>query len=145
MSIGAMLGDILKSLFKKPITEQYPFVRKAAPVRLRGKLHYDATKCTGCNLCVKDCPADAIEIITVDKVNKKFVMRFHTDRCTYCAQCVQNCRFECLNMDAEDYELAALEKLPFEVTYGREEDVQFILDRAAAGQSEQQPCPPPSA
>jgi formate hydrogenlyase subunit 6/NADH:ubiquinone oxidoreductase subunit I len=130
MTIGAMLSDIVRSLFKKPVTERYPFERKPTPARLRGKLIYDPTRCTGCMLCMKDCTANAIEIITVDKVNKKFVMRFHADRCTYCAQCVENCRFDCIQMSAEDYEMAALTRTPFEVMYGREEDLQALLDCA---------------
>lgn len=145
MSIGAMLGDIVRSLFKKPSTEKYPYERKPAPERLRGMLHYDATKCTGCMLCMKDCTANAIEIITIDKANKRFVMRFHADRCTYCSQCVENCRFECLNMSPEEYELAALSKQPFEVTYGREEDVKILLERTAQASSGEVPCPPAAA
>ena len=39
MKIGAMLGDIFGSLFKKPVTEMYPFVKTAGPNRLRGQLH----------------------------------------------------------------------------------------------------------
>ncbi len=137
MTLGAMLSDIVRSLFKKPITERYPFERKPAPDRLRGKLIYDPTRCTGCMLCMKDCTANAIEILTVDKVNKKFVMRFHVDRCTYCAQCVENCRFECINMSSEEYEMAALTRTPFEVMYGREEDIQALIDCAEKAPTEE--------
>lgn len=129
MKIGAMIGDIVTSLFKRPATERYPFERKPAPARLRGKLVWDPAKCSGCQLCVKDCPSEALELITIDRVAKRFVMRYHADRCTYCGQCVENCRFECLGMSSEDWELAALGKEPFTVYYGREEDVQFLLDR----------------
>ena len=131
MPIGVMLSDILSSLFKKPATEQYPFVKEAVPERLRGELFWDPTKCTGCQLCVKDCPADALELIVLDKVNKRFVMRYNADKCIYCAQCVMNCRFKCLNMSNEQWELAATTKAPFLVNYGRDEDVQFLLDKAA--------------
>ncbi|MEA4906934.1 MAG: 4Fe-4S binding protein [Chloroflexi bacterium] len=137
MKIGAMLGDVVRSLFSKPVTERYPFERKPAPERLRGKLYWDPSKCTGCQLCVKDCPSNALELVVLDKVNKRFVLRYHVDRCTYCAQCVQNCRFNCLNMSNEDWELAALNKEPFTVFYGKDEDVDFLLARAAqAGVSE---------
>lgn len=140
MTIGSMLGDIVKSFFKKPFTEKYPFVRYDAPENLRGKLVWDAEKCSGCMLCVKDCPSNAIELITIDKVNKRFVMRYHLDRCTYCAQCVVNCRFDCLNMDEVQWELASIKKEPFEVYYGRDEDVKFLLEKAALGEPES-PCP----
>ena len=56
-----MLLDITKSLFRQPVTEKYPFERHPTPERLRGRLEWDATKCTGCGLCAKDCPADAIQ------------------------------------------------------------------------------------
>lgn len=133
--VAAMLNDILGSLFKRPMTELYPFERHPAPERLRGKLTWNPEKCTGCALCSKDCPSNAIELITLDKKAKRFVMEYHADRCTYCAQCVQNCRFECLNMSHEQWELAALNKEPFTVYYGKDEDVQAVLARFAEPQA----------
>ena len=136
MTIGSMLGDIVKSFFKKPFTEKYPFVRQEAPENLRGKLVWDPEKCSGCQLCVKDCPSKALELIVIDKVNKRFVMRYNMDKCTYCAQCVVNCRFNCLSMSDKQWELASIKKEPFEVYYGREEDVKFLLEKAALGEAE---------
>ena len=131
MTIGSMLSEIVGSFFKKPVTETYPFTRYPTPTNLRGKLEYDPAKCAGCQLCVKDCPADALELLVVDKVAKRFVLRYHADRCTYCAQCVESCRFNCLGMSSEDWELASLNKEPFSVYYGREEDIQAIMARFA--------------
>ena len=131
-TIGAMIGDILSSLFKKPSTQLYPFERKPAPERLRGKLIWDPSKCTGCQLCIKDCPSDALELIVLDKVAKRFVLKYHVDRCTFCAQCVQTCRFKCLNMSNEQWELASTQKEPFTVYYGDDADVENILANASA-------------
>jgi formate hydrogenlyase subunit 6/NADH:ubiquinone oxidoreductase subunit I len=131
MKFGAMLGDITRSLFRKPFTEKYPFEKHAAPDRLRGQLTYHPEKCTGCGLCNKDCPSDAIELITIDKKARRFVLRYDMARCTFCAQCVQNCRFECLGMSHDQWELAALTREPFTVYYGKDEDVQTIVERFA--------------
>ena len=139
MTIGSMFGDIVKSFFKKPATEKYPFVRNEAPENLRGKLIWDPEKCSGCQLCMKDCPSNAIELLVLDKVNKKFVMRYNIDRCTFCSQCVASCRFGCLEMSDEMWELASINKEPFEVYYGRDEDVKELLERAAKPETEA-PC-----
>ncbi|MBI9051238.1 MAG: 4Fe-4S binding protein [Anaerolineaceae bacterium] len=136
VKLGSLLGNALQSLFSKPATQQYPTVKTATPIRLRGALIYDADKCTGCNMCVRDCPADAIEILIVDRKAKKFVMRYHYDRCVFCAQCVASCKFDCLEMSNEEWELAEVEKEPFTVYYGNEENVKFILDQAASTESE---------
>ncbi len=131
MKVGALLGDIIRSLFRRPVTERYPFERRAAPERFRGELFWDPAKCSGCQLCIKDCPANAIELIVLDRANKRFVLRYHADRCIYCSQCVINCRFKCLNMSNAEWELASRQSQPFTVNYGRDEDIQFLLEREA--------------
>jgi formate hydrogenlyase subunit 6/NADH:ubiquinone oxidoreductase subunit I len=138
MKFGTMLTDIWTAFFHKPVTRLYPFERTEAPEHFRGKLHWDAAKCNGCCLCMKDCPANAIEVITIDKKAKQFVMRYHADRCTYCAQCVQNCRLECLGMSKDQWEMAALSRKDFIVHYGNEADIQGILAKQA--QSGDQPA-----
>ena len=136
IKLGAMLGNAVQSLFKKPATQHYPAVKEPTPIRLRGRLIYDANKCTACMMCVRDCPADAIEVLIVDRKEKKFVMRYHYDRCVFCAQCVASCKFDCLDMSNEEWELASVQKEPFTVYYGNEENVKFILDQAASENAE---------
>lgn len=139
--LGTMFGDVLRSLFRSPATELYPYVRKPSPDRLRGKLVWEPEKCAGCMLCVKDCPSDAIELIVLDKVNKRFVLRYHADRCTFCAQCVVSCRFDCLHMSSEMWELASTQKEPFTVYYGKDEDVNFLLEKMAKDNAGENECP----
>ena len=131
MRIGTMLGDVLSSLWNQPVTEKYPFEKREAPTRLRGKLNWNPEKCTGCGLCSKECPSNAVEVITLDKKNKRFVMRYHMDRCTYCAQCVQNCRFDCIEMSREDWELAAANKEAFTVYYGNDDELAEFMAAVA--------------
>jgi NAD(P)H-quinone oxidoreductase subunit I len=133
MKLGAMIRDVVRSLFRRPATERYPLVREAAPERLRGKLHWDAEKCTGCSLCVKDCPAQAIEVIMVDKASKRFVLRYHLDRCTFCSQCVLSCRAGALELSNTEWELASTNKDAFTISYGDEADVRRLVELAEAG------------
>ncbi len=132
MKIGAMLGDAVRSLFRKPVTEKYPFERlHEGPERLRGALALIPGKCSGCGICAKDCPAEALEIITLDKKAKKFVIRYNIDRCTFCAQCVKSCNYKCLVMSHDKWELASLNKQALTVYYGNEEDVTTVLAQLA--------------
>jgi formate hydrogenlyase subunit 6/NADH:ubiquinone oxidoreductase subunit I len=126
MKLSTMLGDVMHSLVRKPATEFYPFERHVTPAALRGQLTWDVAKCTGCSLCVKDCPSRALELIVVDKAAKRYVMLYHEDRCTYCAQCVQSCRFDALTLSSEQWELAALNPDDFAIYYGRKEDINAI-------------------
>lgn len=131
MKIGAMFRDVASAVFQKPATQQYPFERQPTPARLRGKLVWNSEKCTGCTLCTKDCPTNAIQMVVNDKRAKTFVLQYHVDRCIFCAQCVQNCRFGCLEMSHEDWELASLSKEPFLLYYGSEANVKAYLEQAA--------------
>lgn len=139
MAIGVLFGNLVKSLFSKPATESYPFTKSITPDRLRGKLVYDPENCHGCMLCVKDCPSNAIELIII-RSEKRFVMRYHPDRCVYCSQCVQDCRFNCLNMSNSEWELASTSKVAFDVYYGKEEDIAFLLEQAAQPGINKPPC-----
>ena len=131
MKIGALIGDVVRSLFTNPATEQYPYVKQAAPDRLRGKLKWDASTCVGCGMCERECPANALEVITIDKKAKRFVLHYDVNRCIYCAQCVYSCRFNSLELDDTAWELAALTTERFKVFYGAEEDVQAVLAKEA--------------
>lgn len=136
MKIGTMLRDVMRSLVEKPITQKYPFERLEAPERLRGQLFWDPAHCSGCGLCVKDCPSDALEVITIDRATKRFVMVYDMDKCTYCAQCVVNCRFKCLSMSNEEWEKAALNREAFKIYYGSEADVNVYLEQVSHPEAE---------
>ncbi len=127
MRFGTMISDVIHSLFQAPVTQKYPFVRSETPQRLRGKLTWEAERCSACQLCAKECPANALQVITIDRTNRRYVMQYKMDRCTFCAQCVLNCRFKCIEMAADDWELAALDKKAFTVYYGKETDVNAVL------------------
>ena len=122
----ALFSDLARSAFRRQVTERYPFEKRPAPLSYRGKLHWDPESCTGCMLCVKDCPAEAIDFFTLDKANKRFVFRYHADRCTYCGQCAYSCRFDCIDLADEEWELAAGDRAAFVVTYGRDEDIARV-------------------
>lgn len=103
MRAGKILPEVLQTLFKKPATSGYPFVKAEKPLHFRGRLKFDAAKCIGCKLCMRDCPANAIEIIKVADKQFKAVVRL--DKCIYCAQCCDSCNKDALHCST-DFELA---------------------------------------
>lgn len=131
MKIGTMFKDIVDSFFKKSATQLYPFEKIAPPQRYRGALSYNPSVCTGCSLCVKDCPSNAIELVILDRAAKQYVLKYHMDRCVYCGQCVVNCKFKCIGMSNQDWEHATLEK-NFMVYYGKDQDIAKYLENIAA-------------
>jgi formate hydrogenlyase subunit 6/NADH:ubiquinone oxidoreductase subunit I len=136
MKLGSMLKDIFVSFFSAPVTEKYPIEMPEVADRFRGRLYFDPAKCTGCNLCSKDCPAKALDIIIIDRAAKRYVARYNIDRCIYCGQCIQSCRFKCISLSKEDWELASLNREPFTVHYGKEEDIANLLERNAVRNAE---------
>ncbi len=129
MRIGLMFTDITRSLFRRPATERYPYVRPASPARLRSFLKWNQQACTGCGLCSMDCPSSAIHVSIVDRKEKKFVFSYRPDQCLFCGQCVESCRQGSLTMVNDQWELAALDKKPFVITLG---DVDGLAQKLAA-------------
>ncbi|MBF0473430.1 MAG: NADH-quinone oxidoreductase subunit NuoI [Nitrospirae bacterium] len=112
------LGLTLSSLFKKPVTKQYPHEKKEAKQGFRG-LHALArrpdtglAKCVGCGLCAAICPSKCITIYTYEDVNHdKIVDRYELDilRCVFCSFCVEACPYGAIVM-TRHYEYASYSK-----------------------------------
>lgn len=136
MKITLMFRDLLKSLLSKPATEPFPNPEQNEPERLRGKLHWNPENCTGCQLCVKDCPSNALKLFVIDKDKKEFVLRYDVGRCTFCAQCVENCRFNCLAMAQDEWSLSDSSPESFIKFYGKEADVKHVLAESSTSDSE---------
>lgn len=70
-------------------------VEKRCPAgvcRSMTEFYIDASLCTGCGLCKKNCPADAIsgEIKEVHVIDQ--------DRCIKCGECINNCKFQAVKV-----------------------------------------------
>ena len=111
---GRMIAEVLRSVGRKPATIRYPFVKVTMPGKFRGKLVFDASKCVGCKLCMRDCPADAITIRKVGE--KQFEADIDIGKCIACAQCVDSCPRKALEITGE-FELARLKRGELRLTY----------------------------
>ncbi len=98
-----MFSTLIASVFRKPATHRYPAAPFEMPAHFRGQIRFIAKNCIGCRMCMRDCPADAVEIRKVGE--KRFEARFDLGRCIYCAQCVDSCPKSALEA-TDRYELA---------------------------------------
>jgi formate hydrogenlyase subunit 6/NADH:ubiquinone oxidoreductase subunit I len=131
---GTMFPDVFKSLFHRPATQRYPFVRTDTPEHLRGMLEWTKGPCTGCGLCAMDCPARAIEVTMIDRKEKRFFLTYHVDACLYCGQCVISCRQGALHMSNDQWELASLNPASFLIHFGDPQDAKPILANQPEGE-----------
>jgi formate hydrogenlyase subunit 6/NADH:ubiquinone oxidoreductase subunit I len=124
---GSISDEAIKSLFKKPATTQYPFTPPRRIENYRGRIVFDPANCSGCRLCMKDCPSNAIEIKKV--AEKKFCAEIDGAKCIYCAQCVDTCPKGALESTG-NFELAELHVENLKMTYGPKlEDVPARPDQ----------------
>jgi len=112
--LGAMFHYVLGSLFVKPATIGYPFQKFVMPKDFRGQPKFISEKCTGCRLCIRDCPAQAIAITKVGE--KRFEATLDLGRCVYCGQCAETCPRKAVEITTE-FELARIDRGTLKVVF----------------------------
>ena len=117
---GRMLGEVLRSVGKKPATLLYPAERPQITDKFRGRFRFLPEKCIGCKMCMRDCPSAAITITKVGE--KKFECLLELDKCVYCGQCVEVCPKDALE-PTTDFELAQLSRSSLKLVFHAKPDV----------------------
>ncbi|MBP1589144.1 MAG: 4Fe-4S dicluster domain-containing protein [Kiritimatiellae bacterium] len=109
-----LVPALVKNLFKRPLTNPFPAAHLPPsvgdalatpgaikpPVPMppggRARVVYDPASCVGCQMCIKVCPAHAIEFVPGQKK-----VRLFRGGCIACGQCVEVCAKKSLSMDGQ--------------------------------------------
>jgi len=99
--IGIAKGMLMtmRSLFRSPVTVQYPGETRHIPPRARTNLLWFEERCTGCSTCAQSCPDGCILVATTPREDGSLnVDRYEIDfrLCMYCGLCVEACPYEAI-------------------------------------------------
>ena len=139
------LATTLSTFARRPVTIQYPDEKHALSERQRSfpvltwDFDHDEPFCTGCNICVRNCPVDCMTAVMHDNPKhpqgtserRKIVEKFWIDyaRCMRCNICIEVCPFEAITMDNtwEGHEQTAFDRRDLH------KDIEDLLDASKSG------------
>ena len=144
------MATVMRHLLKPAVTEGYPWEPKILPERSRTSFalptdEHGTPYCKSCMLCSKNCPDDAITIVSEKREDGpgRVLKRFEIDLglCMYCGLCVENCPSSGLHHTG-NFETATAERSDMTlVLYSADSGASTVRSGASPSESDG-PLPP---
>ena len=92
-------ATVLRHLFRKPVTEEYPEYKRTLPARSRARIILTRDpdgdeRCVACYLCSGVCPVSCISMESAERADGRRHARWfriNFARCIYCGFCEEAC------------------------------------------------------
>ena len=112
LSVIRTMLHVVKHLFSKPDTIQYPDEKPLLPARWRGRIILSRDpdgkeRCVACYLCAGVCPVDCIALQAAeDEDGRRYpeFFRINFSRCIFCGFCEEACPTYAIQL-IPDYEM----------------------------------------
>lgn len=145
--LGSLKGMVItiREAFKKPVTAQYPKEHLPLGPRYMGfpaltwDYELDEPFCTGCMVCVRNCPTQCMKAVMKDNPKqaegkshrRKIIDTFEINlgRCILCSICVEVCNFDAIVM-SQEHELSTF------VRNGNRADLGKLLEQGKKYQAD---------
>lgn len=110
----------LRHLFRRPITVEYPEVKRDLPERSRGRIILTVSpdgkeRCVACYLCAGVCPGSCISMQAAEREDgRRYAAWFRINfaRCIFCGLCEEACPSLAIQL-TPDYEFCKTDILSF--------------------------------
>ena len=117
------LFTVLKHLFMRPVTLEYPEKKRFQSAAFRGRpvVKIGENGCVGCGVCKRVCPSGAISYIR-NESGKVISYTFNLEKCIFCGNCMYYCPHNAIKL-TPDFELGTGDKNELKLIYkGGEEE-----------------------
>lgn len=98
-ALGSGFATTFRHLFRQPITQEYPEIKRVLPARARARIVLTrdpdgGERCVACYLCSAACPVSCISMQSAAREDgRRYAAWFRINfaRCIYCGLCEEAC------------------------------------------------------